>query len=103
MSRDREIEQALQNKLVQDTIILQKVNMSNRIAFVEKYPGLIEHTLRLLVERLQNGLDKRDNVDLNDVHTWKLQPNELVDLSTAVYYIHKVREDLIANQRHIDE
>lgn len=83
-----------QNKIVQDTRILQKVNAAHRVAFAEKYPGQVEHCLRLLSERLQAGLDKRDGVDVNDVTTWKLSPSELADLSEAIYYLHQIRESI---------
>ena len=81
-----------QNKIVQDTKILQKVNAAHRVAFAEKYPGQVEHCLRLLSERLQAGLDKRDGVDVNDVTTWKMTPSELADLTEAIYYLHQIRE-----------
>lgn len=103
--RDREIIKAQEESKVRETIILQKINASHRIAFAEKFPGQIEHILRLLTERLQNGLDKRDNVNLDDINTWKLTPSELCDLSQAVYKIYLVREGLKhnADSRHIDE
>lgn len=81
-----------QSKLVQDTKILQKVNAAHRVAFTEKYPGQMEHCLRLLCERLQAGLDKRDGVDVNDVTTWRMTPAELADLTEAIFYIHQIRE-----------
>lgn len=100
----KEITKARESALVQDTLILQKINASHRIAFTEKYPNTIEHILRLLTERLQLGLDKRDNVDVADVHTWKLLPNEINDLADAIHKIHMVRKDLInANTRSVDE
>lgn len=101
---EREIQKAQERALVQDTLILQKINASHRLAFNDKYPSSVEHILRLLVERLQLGLDKRDGVDVTDVHTWKLLPSEIVDLSTAIYHIHTIRKDLInANTRSVDE
>lgn len=90
----KEITKAQERALVQDTLILQKINASHRLAFTEKYPHTIEHILRLLVERLQLGLDKRDGVDLTDVHTWKLLPSEIVDLADAINKIHQIRKDL---------
>lgn len=102
--RDTEIKQAQEKARLQDTLIMQKINASHRVAFSEKFPGQIEHILRLLTERLQNGLDKRDNVDLDDVETWKLLPNELYQLSDAVYKIYLVKKGLeSADSRHIDE
>ena len=92
--RDQEIRRAQEKARYDDTLILQKINATHRIAFSEKFPGQVEHILRLLTERLQNGLDKRDNVNLDDVNTWKLTPNELYELSDAVYKMYLVREGL---------
>ena len=89
---DSEIRQAQEVAKVRETLILQKINASHRIAFAEKFPGQCEHILRLLTERLQAGLDKRDGVLIEDVSTWKLSPQELKDLSKALeamYFVHK--------------
>ena len=104
-SKDREILRAQELAKYNDTLILQKINASHRIAFSEKFPGQVEHILRLLSERLQAGLDKRDNVNLDDINTWKLTPSELCDLSNAVYKMHLVREGLKNNvdSRSVDE
>ena len=90
--RDSVIRQAQQQAKTSDTLILQKINASHRVAFAEKFPGQCEHILRLLTERLQAGLDKRDGVLIEDVSTWKLSPQELKDLSKAleaIYFVHK--------------
>ena len=92
--RDGAIFQAQQDRMTKDTLILQKINASHRVAFVEKFPGQIEHILRLLTERLQSGLDKRDGVELDNPDTWKMSSKELADLSTAVHHIYIVREKL---------
>ena len=81
-------------KAVNETRILQKVNAVHREAFREKYPGQIEHILRLLCERLHLGLDKRDGVDVTDVATWRLTSAEIADLAQAVHYIHNIRQSL---------
>jgi hypothetical protein len=82
------------DRQLEDTRILQKVNGAHREAFAAKYDGQIEHILRLLCERLHNGLDKRDGVDISDVATWRLTPSELADLSESVYHMHLIRESL---------
>jgi len=93
-SRDQEIKKAQEQVKVSETLILQKINASHRIAFNEKFPGQLEHILRLLTERLQIGLDKRDGVLLEDAKTWKLSTSELKDLSRAIEAIYFVRKDL---------
>jgi hypothetical protein len=93
-SRDQEIKKAQEQTRVSETLILQKINASHRVAFAEKFPGQLEHILRLLTERLQIGLDKRDNVIVDDPSTWKLNCGELKDLSQAIEAIYFVRKDL---------
>jgi hypothetical protein len=93
-SRDQEIKHAQEHARVSETLIMQKVNASHRVAFAEKFPGQLEHILRLLTERLQIGLDKRDNVLLEDPKSWKLSTSELRDLSQAIEAIYFIRKDL---------
>jgi len=83
-----------QERQVQDIKILQKVNQANREAFREKFPGQLEHCLRLISERLQAGLDKRDGVILSNPETWKLLPHEIAELSSSMYYIYCIRAGL---------
>jgi len=92
----KDVRQSIQaaEKAVNETRILQKVNAVHREAFREKYPGQIEHILRLLCERLHLGLDKRDGVDVTDVATWRLTSAEIADLAEAVHYIHNIRQSL---------
>jgi len=96
-ARDSVIRQAQEESKVRDTLILQKINASHRVAFAEKFPGQCEHILRLLTERLQAGLDKRDGVLIDDSNTWKLSPTELKDISQALEAIYFVHKDLKAN------
>jgi len=92
--RDGQIHQAQQERMVRDTLILQKINATHRMAFIEKFPGQIEHILRLLTERLQAGLDKRDGIDIANPDTWNLCPSELAAISKAILDIYTVRESL---------
>jgi hypothetical protein len=80
-----------QTRLVQDTKILQKVNAAHRVAFADKYPSQVEHCLRLVMERLQAGLDKRDGVDPGDPKTWRMSSLELQDLASAAAALHTIR------------
>ena len=93
-ARDGMIHQAREEAKVRETLILQKINASHRLAFNEKYPGQVEHILRLLTERLHLGLDKRDGVVVTDPNSWKLSASEIADLAEALYYIHQARESL---------
>ena len=82
------------DRQLEDTRILQKVNGAHREAFREKYPGQVEHCLRLVMERLHAGLDKRDGVDVADVDTWRLTPGEIAAITEAAERLHRIRQDL---------
>ena len=87
--RDNEIRIAQKTKeenLVKDTIILQKVNRAHRVAFKERFPGQIEHCMRLTTERLQGLLSKKPT-DLTDVNTWAGTPQEIDALAHALYHL----------------
>lgn len=81
-----------QARLVADVKILQKVNAVNREAFLQKYPGQVEHCLRLIMERLQAGLDKRDGVDVADPETWRMSTVELAELTQCAYQLNLIRQ-----------
>lgn len=88
-SRTIEINRAVkmkEEKMVQDTIILQKVNKVHREAFKEKFPGQIEHCMRLTAERLQSVLTKKPS-DLSDPETWDCTAGEIKDLAHGLYYL----------------
>lgn len=80
-----------QEQILQDVRILQKVNAAHRVGFAEKYPGQVEHCLRLVMERLQAGLDKRVGIDLARPNTWSLAPNEITDLTLAAWNLEQIR------------
>jgi hypothetical protein len=76
--------------------IMQKVNAAHRESFAIKFPGQLEHILRLTAERLQAGLDKRDGVDVSRPETWRLNTEEIADLAEALYHISLVKAGLPA-------
>jgi len=81
-----------EERAVQDTKILQKLNSAHREAFMEKYPGQVEHCLRLIMERLHVGLDKRNGVDVADPKTWRLDTVEIRELAEAAYHLNEIRK-----------
>jgi hypothetical protein len=81
-----------QEQVLQDVRILQKVNAAHRVGFAEKYPGQVEHCLRLIMERLQAGLDKRAGIDLVRPDTWSLTPGEITDLTVAAWNLEQIRK-----------
>lgn len=89
VSRDNEIKEALKQKeenLVKETIILQKVNHAHREAFRTRFPGQVEHCMRLTAERLQALLTKKPT-DMADTNTWAGTPDEILALSHGLYYL----------------
>lgn len=82
----------IQDRLVADTKILQKVNAVHRDAFITKYPGQVEHCLRLTMERLQAGLDKRAGCDVADPTTWRMTTIELQELAHTAYLLDSIRK-----------
>jgi hypothetical protein len=83
--------QILSNRQLQDTRILQKVNRAHREAFSERYPGQVEHCLRLVMERLQAGLDKRGGVDVAKPDTWIISASEIAYLVEAAQGLDQIR------------
>jgi hypothetical protein len=84
--------QELAARQTADVKILQKVNAASREAFGVKYPGQVEHCLRLVMERLQAGLDKRSGVDIADPDTWRMSTQELRDLADAAHLLNTIRQ-----------
>jgi len=83
--------QELAQKQTADVKILQKVNAASREAFGVKYPGQVEHCLRLIMERLQAGLDKRDGIDVARPETWRMSTVEILDLTHAAQLLNEIR------------
>jgi hypothetical protein len=77
-----------------DIPILQKVGAVQREAFREKFPGQVEHMLRLTAERLQAVLTKRASTDVSDPATWACTPRDIADLALALNYLQEVQRNL---------
>jgi len=91
--RDGAIYQAQQERLVKDTLILQKVNAVHRQAFIEKFPGQCEHILRLIAERLQAVLTNKPQ-SLQDPDTWAASAAEIAALSQALQNVYQIHKEL---------
>ena len=89
-----------QDRLVRDVKILQKVNAAHREGFAAKYPGQVEHCLRLVMERLQLSLDKRDGSDPANPDTWRLSAAELESLATTAHLLNSIRETFNEKSSH---
>ena len=87
------IDQAQQQRIARDTLIMQKVNAAHREAFVEKFPGQCEHIMRLIAERLQSILTNKPPV-LNDPATWAATAEEISALSQALHKVYQIHKDI---------
>jgi hypothetical protein len=91
--RNGQIHAAVEARRVDDTKILQKVNAVNRESFVQRFPGQIEHHMRLVSERLQWCLTKQDGIDLSEPSTWPAQPDDIFALAQALRCLNEIRRD----------
>ena len=56
--------------------------------FPEKFPGQVEHCLRLTMERLQLGLDKRSDPKI------QITNKEVAELAEAAYALYSIYIDI---------
>ena len=89
--RDGMINAAMETRRADDTKIMQKVMAVNREAFTHRFPGYIEHSMRLISERLLNCLNKPEGTDLSDPATWPAEPAELDHLASALWHLEQIR------------
>jgi len=89
--RDGMIHQAQQERMVRDTMILQKVNAAHREGFKTRFPGQVEHCMRLTAERLQAVLTRKPT-DLADPDTWNCTPAEIGQLSEALWHLSVISQ-----------
>ena len=90
--RDGMIHQAQQERMVRDTLISQKINASHREGFKARFPGQIEHCMRLTAERLQAILTRKPT-DLADPATWNSTTEEIANLAQALYNLSKINRE----------
>jgi len=83
------IDQAQQQRLVKDTVILQKVNAAHREAFKQRFPGQIEHCMRLTAERLHKMLTNVPH-DIGNPETWTATAHEIRDMATALHLLSDI-------------
>ena len=98
-ARDGMIKQAQQERLVRDTLIMQKVNAAHRESFKSRFPGQIEHCMRLTAERLQAILTRKPT-DLADPSTWNCTAEEIRDLTIALDRLAKLHHNYPMEQQN---
>jgi len=91
--RDGMIHNAVESRRVDETKIMQKVNAVNREAFTQRFPGHIEHNMRLISERLQNCLVKPGAMDLSNPDSWPATAGEIESLAKALWSLEQVRQN----------
>jgi len=89
--RNGMINQAQQERITRDTLIMQKVNAAHREAFKTRFPGQVEHCMRLTAERLQAILTKKPT-DLADPDTWTSTADEIAKLSEALWHLSVISQ-----------
>jgi hypothetical protein len=83
------IDQAQQHRLARDTVILQKVNAAHREAFKQRFPGQVEHCMRLTAERLHKMLTNTPQ-DISNPETWTATAEEIRDMATALHLLSDI-------------
>ena len=89
--RDGMIHNAVESRRADETKIMQKVNLANREAFVQRMPGQLEHCMRLVMERLQHCLHKGPDTVLDNPVTWTATPEEIASLADSLWHLEQVR------------
>jgi hypothetical protein len=89
--RDGMIHQAQQERIERDVKIMQKVNAAHREAFKTRFPGQVEHCMRLTAERLQAILTKKP-AELSDPETWTSTADEIASLSEALWHLSVISQ-----------
>lgn len=83
-ARDSDIRAAIAARETQSTKIAQKVMAAHREAFAQKFPGQLEHCLRLVTERLLHCLIKPDGLELRQPSTWPATPDDILALARSI-------------------
>ena len=66
--------------------------MSVREEFRLRFPAQAEHIMRLVSERLHGVLVAKP-LDMADPSNWRVMPNEIKDLTEALYYMNLICKD----------
>ena len=90
--RDADIRRAVEARRADDTKIMQKVNAVNREAFLIKFPGMLEHSMRLVNERLMHCLNKPEGIVLGDPMSWPANPQEIASLAQALKNLNDIHQ-----------
>ena len=89
-----EIRSAIAARETQDTKIAQKVLQAHREAFREKFPGQIEHAMRLTAERLQSMLAKPEGFVMQDKSTWPADSEDIRNMAMALESLYTIYREV---------
>ena len=89
--RDGMIHNAVETRRARDVKIMQGINQAHREAFVVRLPGQIEHSMRLIAERLIACLSKPEGTQLEDPGTWPARADEIQNLTQALWQLEQLR------------
>lgn len=78
-----------------DTKLANRVLALHREAFRERWPGSVEHCLRLTTERLQACLSKPEGTQLNDPTTWPADADTIMLLARAVESLYTIYREQV--------
>ena len=90
--RDGIIHNAVETRRARDVKIMQGVNQAHRDAFVVRLPGQIEHSMRLIAERLIACLGKPEGTVLDQPATWPASADDIHSLTQALWQLEQLRE-----------
>ena len=89
--RDGIIHNAVETRRAREVKIMQGINQAHREAFVVRLPGQIEHSMRLIAERLIACLSKPEGTQLEDPGTWPARADEIQNLTQALWQLEQLR------------
>jgi hypothetical protein len=74
----------------QDKSLENRLSREVQTGFADRYPRSVEHCLRLVTERLQLALDKRDGVNAADATTWRMSPADIQALTQSLALLDQI-------------
>lgn len=89
--RDGQIHAAQQARQARDVRIMQGINQAHREAFQVRLPGQIEHSMRLIAERLIACLSKPEGTHLEDPATWPASADDIHSLAQSLWQLEQLR------------
>lgn len=90
--RDGMIHAATEQRRARDVKIMQGINQAHREAFVVRLPGQLEHSMRLIAERLIAVLAKPPGTVLEQPSTWCADPGQIAHLAESLWHLELVRQ-----------